>query len=317
MPKPPATPERCVELWIKYHEEHDTMPRSITDYRLNALRAIAIFKANAKETLPYKWKEKDLRWIKKYWENNHIKPNGERSGPLAVKTIKVYMCTISLLAAHYKNNVGKEAKMRYRQDVRPNVDWLEYEDILKILGSNMNPMQRLAFNFEAQIGMRRIDIIRMKNKMIDFKHGLIEVDGKGHKARTVYFHRDTPDALEKYLAWKEELRQKAIRHARKHHTKFVDSDYLLVYRQGSKLLPYSEKGTGFDKQFVQKLTKLTGIKIKNHTLRRTWGREAYYRGGMDIVDIAAVYGHSNIITTLKYIGADEKRVRAAMDKLPY
>jgi integrase len=98
---------------------------------------------------------------------------------------------------------------------------------------------------------------------------------------------------------------------------FVDSDHLFVHRKGSKLLPYSEKGTGFDRQVKDKITAQTGIKVKNHTLRRTWGRETHYRGGVSLADLAKIYGHSSEVMTMNYIGVDKKRMTEVMKKIPY
>jgi integrase len=116
---------------------------------------------------------------------------------------------------------------------------------------------------------------------------------------------------------REELRQEAMAYARSTHRKFIDSDALLVFRRGPGIYVYSEKGTGFDKQVKDKLSEQTGMKIKNHTLRRTWSRETYYRGRADLLDISAIYGHSSEATTAKYIGVDKKRMRDTMEKTPF
>ncbi|MDR0778624.1 MAG: site-specific integrase [Methanomassiliicoccaceae archaeon] len=317
MSKLPETAERCVELWIKYHEDHETLPKSIGRYQGDSLRAIRIFRFFEKQDLPYKWEEDDLIWIKKYWLSDHVKPDGKKSKPLAISTVKGYIDVISLLAAHYGNNVGKMSKIKYGQDERPNVDWLEFGDIVKLLNHPMDPLQRAAIHCMANLAMRRIECIRLKLRMINFVIRTVEVDGKGHKRRILPFHRNSDPIFMEWLEDREKLREKAMAFARKHHRKFVDCDSFFVFRRGPGIFAYSEKGNGFDKQVKDKLTKETGIKIKNHTLRRTWGRETYYRGGAKMRDISAIYGHSSEITTERYIGVDNRRVKETMEKTPY
>ena len=317
MPKPPATPDRCVELWIKYHRDHGTVPKSLISYEQDTKRAIKIFAANGRETLPYRWTEADLLWIKKYWESDHIRPDGTRKGPLVVKTVKGYINAISRIAEYYGNDVGKTARIRYQQDMRPNVDWLDFDDAIKVINADMTPFQRAAIHFMLQLAMRRVECIRMKVDMVDFRDNSLNVDGKGHKRRTVFFHRDTDKILAAWMEARSELKREALAFARRTHRKFVDSDALFVWRCGPELRPYSEKGTGFDKQVTNKLSKQLGMKIKNHTLRRTWGREMHYRGNVDILEISLVYGHSNPITTMKYIGMDRKRLAEIMNKVPF
>jgi integrase len=317
MGRHPATAERCIEVWIRWNIDHGVLPKSIQSYRMSAARAIKIFKANNKETLPYKWKETDLYWIKNYWESEHMGPDGSKCKPLAVKTVKVYMAVISMLAAHFNNNVGKEARIRYAQDMRPNTDWLPYDDMVKVLDFEMDPLQRAAINLMACMGLRRVEIIRLKFNMIDWKNSRIDVDGKAHKKRTVPFHRDTEAVLKAWMEEREALRRKAMAYARTKHMNFIDTDAVFVFKKSQGIYAFSEKGTGFDKRVKDKLTKQTGVKVKNHSLRRTFGRESHYRGDMSMLDLSIIYGHSSERMTADYIGADQERIKEAMKKVPF
>jgi len=293
------------------------MPKCISDYEMGAKRTIEIFAANGKETLPYKWTEKELLWIKKYWESDHVRPDGTRSGPLAVKTVKVYMCILTSIAKHYGNDVGKTARLKYKQDTRPSVDWLTFDDAKKLIGAYMTPLQRIAIHLMLQLAMRRVECIRMKADIGDLDRRSFNVDGKAHKRRTVPFHRDTDRILAAWMEVRSELEREAKAFARRTHRKFVNSDALLVWRCGPELRPYSEKGTGFDKQITNKLSKQLGMKIRNHTLRRTWGRETHYVGKADISELSLVYGHSNPVTTMRYIGVDGERLVETVNKTPF
>ena len=317
MPKHPATPERCIELWLQYLEERKRSPKTLKGYKFAATQAVKIFRTNGRVDHPCQWKEKDLLWIRAYWERGHMRLDGTKSKPLAVKSIKGYMTVISLLAAHYGNDVGKKAKFRYEQDVRPNVEWYEFDVIKKILSAPMTPFQRAAIHFMAQLAWRRVECVRLKLNMIEWNKRTIVVDGKGHKLRSVPFHRETECILGAWLKERARLREDAIAYARKHHRTFVDSDYVLVFKKGPGIYAYSEHGSGFDKEVTGKLSKQLGMRITNHALRRTWGREVFYRGNAKLLDIGKVYGHSSEAMTELYIGIDEKRIAETMEKTPY
>ena len=55
---------------------------------------------------------------------------------------------------------------------------------------------------------------------------------------------------------------------------------------------------------IKAISDLTGVPFSNHTLRRTFGRTLFY-SGVKVEDIAAILGHKDTKTTLKYLGLDK------------
>ena len=58
------------------------------------------------------------------------------------------------------------------------------------------------------------------------------------------------------------------------------------------------------------------VPFSNHTLRRTFGRTLYY-SGVKIEDIAAILGHKDTKTTLKYLGLDKVDYSDHMNMLDF
>ncbi len=72
--------------------------------------------------------------------------------------------------------------------------------------------------------------------------------------------------------------------------------------KGSRLGAFSERGVAIDNR-VKEVAAIAGVPFSNHTLRRTFGR-GLYEGGVKTEDIAAILGHKDVKTTLRYLGLD-------------
>lgn len=86
---------------------------------------------------------------------------------------------------------------------------------------------------------------------------------------------------------------------------------MLIYQKSRMLGEYQM--TAIDNMVIR-VAKRAGIsrKITNHTHRRTCSR-LLYKAGVDITEIADILGHSDIRTTLRYLGIrldDQKKALA-------
>ena len=95
---------------------------------------------------------------------------------------------------------------------------------------------------------------------------------------------------------------------------------MIVYERDGKVSPYSElHPTGFDDATVNAVRILCGIHFTCHTLRRTFGRELYYKDEdpIDLLTLSELYGHESIDETKKYIGPDPRRMAKGILKTAY
>jgi len=182
------------------------------------------------------------------------------------------------------------------QDRRTRVDWLSPEEAVRVMDAAQG-IERIVVHLELRLGLRRIEVLRLSVK--DVREQILDVHGKGRgggKWRTLAWAPDTKAELEHYLSLREEM----IAQARQKNRRAEEPEAFLIYRKGGKLYGYER--TGVD-NMVHAVARRAGITrpIGNHTLRRTCGRLMHY-AGVPLVDIAEAFGHSDVKTTMRYLG---------------
>ncbi len=209
------------------------------------------------------------------------------------------------------NMVLVKMKIPWPQDDRISVDWLEPEEAIKMKRASEG-IERLIIHFELDLGLRRIDMYRLK--MSDIHPGHFDVTGKGRvggKKRTISWNEDTHLILDDYYVLRNEL----IANAKRLNQKATVPDGLLIYQKGKKLGLYQM--TAID-SIVVRIAEKAGIekRVTNHVLRRTCGR-LLYLSGVKIEEVADILGHSDTRTSLRYIGIrldDQKKALAKRDE---
>jgi len=317
MGRRPTTAESCIDSWIKWHTKRGTLPKTRMGYLATASLIIKTCREYGVEDLPYKWSEDDFDTLRNKWECD-----GKE-----VATRRGYDFVMCALAAHFKNNTGKENKKRLPPDERPYADWLTLEQIRIVLSVPMTPLQVMAIHLMLSMGLRRVEVIRLRIEdiIIDGLNPHVVVDGKGHKHRNVPFNHNTVEVLRMWLQHRDTLVEIAQRKSFRKNRRFVDSGHLIIYERDGKVSPYSElHPTGFDDAVVNKVSMhpicvKAGIRFACHTLRRTFGRELYYKeeDPIDLLTLSEIYGHDSMDETKKYIGPDPKRMAKAMLKTAY
>ena len=132
------------------------------------------------------------------------------------------------------------------------------------------------------MGRRRIEVIRAKvsDMHMNGSDPYMDVDGKGHKYHRMPFAPDTYDVLSKYLDW----RQKVLLEAMNDHIRTFEAyEPLIIWAKKRHYGTYDPiKGTAYDAAITHAVSNDCGIRFSNHDLRRTFGRELYFTGGVDI-----------------------------------
>lgn len=215
---------------------------------------------------------------------------------------------IGSFLAWYDNPILEKMRIPWPQESRINVDWLTPEEAA-LMRRAAQGIEKLIIHLELDLGMRRIDMYRLK--MSDIHDCYFNVLGKGRgggKLRTVSWRPNTEAILKEYYIF----RQEKIDYARKYKQRAEEPDGLLIYQKGGSLGQYQM--TAID-EIVSRVAIRAGIrrKITNHTLRRTCGR-LLHLSGVKIETIADILGHSDIRTTLRYLGLRLDDQRDALEK---
>ena len=167
----------------------------------------------------------------------------------------------------YDNKILEKMRIPWPQEGRINVDWLEPQEVIRLKRAARG-IERLVIHLELDLGLRRIDMYRLKLSSIH--QGYFEVHGKGRaggKKRTISWDEETEGILAEYYI----IRADIINKARILNSKSKEPDGLLIYQKGKRLGQYQM--TAID-NIVIRVAQRAGLsrKITNHTLRRTCGR---------------------------------------------
>lgn len=229
---------------------------------------------------------------------------GMRTRGLAVSTIKDYVHALQRLLKFIGNYEAGTVHIVHQADVRPNVNWLTPEQAKTVFNAPMNPAQRLAIVLALGMGLRRVEIIRLKLEDVNVQRGYVTVTGKGRgggKLRLVPFHPRFNEALGEWLKVRHQMVGRGW-----------NPEALLIWERGGVCSPYSDvKATGIE-ALIKRVSRACGVPFSFHTLRRTFGR-IMWLSGVSVVTIARMLGHTSTEQTLAYIGANLDDMAGAMN----
>lgn len=297
-----------IDRYLGELKEGDRSDKTLEDYDW-ALRYMFGGLRMAKLTInPRKIGRKEIDYLRKDFFDAKTTQGSDKKPTLGYRSHMVKVLRLFLKWA--KNTKIATIKVGFGDDGIRRTRWLTDQEAMTVKMAATG-VERMVVHCELDLGMRRIEVLRLKTS--DFQSGKtsnsVLIHGKGRyggKHRTINWHPDTPAELEAYL----DLRDEMVRKTRNRNPNVGVPDDLLVYERDGRLYPYSD--TGID-AILGRLSIRTEIEFSNHDLRRTCGR-MMYRAGVKIEKIARIFGHSDIRTTLKYLGLDHEDIGEAMQQ---
>ncbi len=146
-------------------------------------------------------------------------------------------------------------------------------------------------------GMRRAELIHLKNEDIDHYQKVIKVTGKGNKERFVPFSEKVLEDLGRFI------------HIRDSHIAENKSHYVFITPKGKKLYPKYVYNS------IHKLLgKITTLEKKSpHILRHTFATQLL-NNGADLYAIKEILGHSSLAATQVYTHNSLAKIQAIYKK---
>lgn len=299
--------EEIIAKWRKRLKDERLAPRTISFYVETIHAVLALMEKLKLQTHPHTINAEDVQKLLDYLKDEQY----------AVQTRKGYLTTLRRFCRSFENPwIEQWPKPRFPHDTRPNADWLDAEQAQQLLHADKSPIQTIVVHLELCLGLRHVEVIRLRKKDIDRDTKTILVRGKGPeggKLRTVPYAVGTEGAIGIWGAHRNQMVEKG---RRRHPVTFEDPEEFIVWSKAGVLHPYSEEGYGLDKVVTLPLSEALGFSFSNHTLRRTFGR-ALYRADVPVATIAAILGHESTDVTLKYIGVNLDDMRDAMRREIY
>lgn len=296
-----------IDKWKRILIEERLAPRTVSFYTETIRAVLGIMDKLGLVTHPKKVSNDDVGCLMDYLADENY----------AIQTRKGYLSALRKYCLAFDNPTVRDwQRIRFPHDNRPHADWLTALQAHTLLTTEKTPIQTIVIHLELCLGLRHVEVIRLRTKDIHYETETLDVRGKGSeggKPRTIPFTHGTKAALCLWSAERDRLRR--ISETR-HPKTFVDPDEFIVWEKAGVLSSYSEQGYGLDKVVTIPLSKLLGFHFSNHTLRRTFGR-TLFRSNVPVPTIARILGHESTDVTLKYIGVDLDDMRTAMGVLSY
>ncbi|MBA7624335.1 Tyrosine recombinase XerD [subsurface metagenome] len=206
-------------------------------------------------------------------------------------------------------------------------DYVEFEEIEKLINACSNPRDRAFIALLARTGIRISEAIELKTSDIDFQKGVLRIVHLKEKSRLKCPHcgeglgkrhlfcPSCGNKVEQAVREKVEKRRQRIIPV--DSTTLASLQNYLEWRRsfpyrGSMVFPFSRQ-RGW--QLVEKLGRRAGIRgLHPHSLRHllatTWVNK-----GLDVRKLQLLFGHASVSTTMEYVDRNLEELRAEYKKL--
>ena len=145
-------------------------------------------------------------------------------------------------------------------------------------------------------GMRRAELLELKERQIDKYNSTVKVLGKGNKERIIPVSKELMQTIEEYIAQKQQLKE-------------ANTEVLLVNEKGKKL--YAKYLYNTTKKYLGEVTTLS--KKSPHVLRHTFATHLM-NNGADLNAVKELLGHSSLAATQIYTHSTIEKLKDAHKK---
>jgi integrase len=225
---------------------------------------------------------------------------------LAEKTKDLKMSSVNLLLQHLKHILNAAVRWNYLKEspgrtIKPlNVPereplYFSRDDLAALLQATRGRMRTLVI-LGANTGLRISEMLALEWGDVDFRQGVIKVrcdedfTTKGKRNRDVFMNSTAREALQR-------------------HPRHISGPLVFHTRSGG-----SPNKTHIWRSFKKTLRSIGLGDYTLHTLRHTFGTQLA-ANGEDVRSIQELMGHSNIVTTMKYLHAAPSRMKRAVENL--
>ena len=148
-------------------------------------------------------------------------------------------------------------------------------------------------------GLRVSELISIKVSNINFRTGVVKIEGKGNKERLIPLSKNAKDEIKRYLK--------------------VYRDWLDIEKEYEDVLFLNKRGTALSRvmvfNIIKHLANRAGIKknVSPHTFRHSFASHLV-SGGADLRAVQDMLGHESIMTTEIYTHLDDHYLKDTINK---
>jgi len=231
----------------------------------------------------------------------------QRYNDLKPKTIESYWAIQKKFLQWCGNTIVHRVKIKPGGVHDREVYWLTEKESAKVRETvkDMEGIYRIIFHLGRDLGLRRIEMMRLKWKDVNFPLESINVHGKYDKWRMLYFTPITKEVLED---WKNQ-RDQMLKKAREYDKEIeMETDHVLMWQRWGNV--GNPEKTTMDSR-LKDIEKKSGVEINGfHTFRRTYARFKYNQN-VPLKTLRDLLGHESVEVTERYIGIQQDKKREA------
>ena len=148
-------------------------------------------------------------------------------------------------------------------------------------------------------GLRVSELISIKVSNINFRTGVVKIEGKGNKERLIPLSKNAKDEIKRYLK--------------------VYRDWLDIEKEYEDVLFLNKRGTALSRvmvfNIIKHLANRAGIKknVSPHTFRHSFASHLV-SGGADLRAVQDMLGHESILTTEIYTHLDDHYLKDTINE---
>lgn len=197
--------EEIIAKWRKRLKDERLAPRTISFYVETIHAVLALMEKLKLQTHPHTIKAEDVQKLLDYLRDEQY----------AVQTRKGYLTTLRRFCRSFENPwINEWPKPRFPHDSRPHADWLDADQARTLLDCDKSPIQTIVIHLELCLGLRHVEVIRLRTRDIDIETQTIQVRGKGPeggKPRLIPYTAGTEGAIGIWGAHRDSMVEKGRR----------------------------------------------------------------------------------------------------------
>ncbi|REH45009.1 integrase/recombinase XerC [Tenacibaculum gallaicum] len=228
--------------------------------------------------------------------NNDV---SNRSVNRKVSSLKTFYKFLQKIGEVAMNPLSNHKALKYQKKIQTPFDQDEVKEVLELIkeGTDFESVRdRLIIEMLYSTGMRRIELINIKEKDIDYTSKTIKVLGKRNKERYVTVLPLVYKTLEEYLSKKKEL-------------KTVNMEVLFVTKKGVKI--YETLVYRIINLYFSRVS--TKAKKSPHILRHAFATHLL-NNGASLNSVKELLGHSSLASTQVYTHNSLEQIKKVYNK---
>lgn len=286
-----------ITAFLKYLEhEKNYSKNTINAYRVDIIKfkefCITEFNQNEIEEVHY---NQIRTWIV-FLVNKGV---SNRSVNRKMSSLKTFYSFLQKIGEVELNPLAKHKALKVQKKIQTPFDEGEVGQVLKLLreGDDFESVRnRLIVELLYSTGVRRIELINIKEKDVDFTKQVIKVLGKRNKERFVVLLPSVLDTLNQYLRLKKENKLEGV-------------EELLVTKKGVKI--YETLVYRIINLYFSRVS--TKAKKSPHILRHAFATHLL-NNGASLNSVKELLGHSSLASTQVYTHNSLEQIKKVYNK---